>query len=64
LLGAIVVSGVLAVAILWLFYGFHFQPRAGADASARVTEYAGKLKNPLQAKMILTAAHRHLLPQS
>ncbi len=62
--GALVVIGVLAVAILWSFYGFHFHPRPGVDASARLTEYAGRLKNPVQAKMILTAAELHLLPQS
>jgi tetratricopeptide (TPR) repeat protein len=64
MLGALVVVGVLAVAILWSFYGFHFHPRPGVDASARLTEYAGRLKNPVQAKMILTAAKLHLLPQS
>ena len=64
LLGAIAVIGVLSVAILWSFYGFHFHPRAGVDAGARVVEYAGRLKNPVQAKMIQAAARWHLLPQS
>ncbi len=63
-LGAIAIIGVLAVAILWSFYGFHFHPRAGVDASARVTEYAGRLKNPVQTMMILAAQRWHLLPQS
>lgn len=62
--GALVLIGVLAVAILWSFYGFHFDPRPGVDASAHLTEYAGRLKSPVQAKMILTAAKLHLLPQS
>jgi 4-amino-4-deoxy-L-arabinose transferase-like glycosyltransferase len=62
--GALVVIGVLAVAVLWSFYGFHFLPRPGVDASARLTEYAGKLKNPVQARMILSSAKLHLLPQS
>lgn len=61
---AIAVIGVLAVAMLWAFYGFHFHPRAGVDAAARLTEYAGRLKNPVQTKMILAAASWHLLPQS
>jgi len=63
-LGAIAVIGILAVVILWSSYGFHFHPRAGVDASARVTEYAGQLKNPVQTKMILAAQRWHLLPQS
>ena len=64
LIGAIAAIGVLAVAILWAFYGFHFNPRSGVDASARLTEYAGRLKNPVQTKMILAAAHWRLLPES
>ena len=36
LLGALVVIGVIAVAVLWSFYGFHFHPKAGVDASTRV----------------------------
>jgi 4-amino-4-deoxy-L-arabinose transferase-like glycosyltransferase len=64
LVGAIAAIGVLAVAILWAFYGFHFHPRDGVDASARLTEYAGRLKNPVQTKMILAAAHWRLLPES
>ncbi|MGC1451988.1 MAG: glycosyltransferase family 39 protein [Candidatus Sulfotelmatobacter sp.] len=64
LLGAIAVIGILSVVILWSFYGFHFHPQAGVDAGARVVEYAGRLKNPVQAKMIQAAAGWHLLPQS
>jgi hypothetical protein len=64
LLGALAATAVIAVAILWAFYGFRFHPRAGVDASARVTEYAGRLKNPVQTKMILTAARWRLLPES
>jgi hypothetical protein len=64
LLGAILVIGVIAVAILWSCYGFHFHPKAGVDAGTRVIEYAGRLKSPVQAKMIQTAARWRLLPQS
>ncbi len=63
-LGAMAVIGIIAVAVLWAFYGFHFQPRAGVDAGARVTEYAGRLKNQAQTKMILAAARWRLLPES
>ncbi len=64
LLGALAVIGVIAVVVLWSFYGFHFHPKAGVDASARLAEYAGRLKNPVQAKMIVTAGRWHLLPQA
>ncbi len=64
LVGALVVVGVIAVAVLWAFYGFRLHPKAGVDAGPRVIEYAGRLKNPVQAKMIQTAARWHLLPQS
>jgi 4-amino-4-deoxy-L-arabinose transferase-like glycosyltransferase len=64
LLGAIAVVGIVAVAVLWSCYGFHFHPKAGVDAGIRMVEYTGRLKNPVQAKMIQTAAGWHLLPQS
>ncbi len=64
LVRAIVLAGVIAVAVLWSFYGFHFQPKPGVNADVRVTEFVNQLKNPVQSKMILTAARLHLLPQS
>ena len=64
LLGALVVIGVISVAVLWSFYGFRLHPKAGVDAGTRVVEYAARLKNPVQARMIQTAARWRLLPQS
>ena len=64
LVGAVAIIGIIAVAVLWAFYGFHFHPKAGVDAGTRVVEYAGRLKSPVQAKMIQTAARWRLLPQS
>ncbi len=61
---AICAIGIVSVAILWSFYGFHFQPKPGMNADARVTEYVTRLKNPVQSTMILAASHLHLLPQS
>jgi len=60
---ALATIGVVSVAILWAFYGFHYEPKAGMDANARFTEYVGRLKNPIQKKMILTAGRWHLLPE-
>jgi hypothetical protein len=64
LVGAVAIIGIVAVAVLGAFYGFHFHPKAGVDAGTRVVEYAGRLKSPVQAKMIQTAARWRLLPQS
>jgi 4-amino-4-deoxy-L-arabinose transferase-like glycosyltransferase len=61
---ALVAIGILAVAILWAFYGFHYQPKPGTDAAARFTAYVGSLRNPVQRVMILTAGGWHLLPLS
>lgn len=63
LLGALCAIGIVSVAILWAFYAFRFQPRTGVDTSARFTEYVGRLKNPAQKQMILTAGRWHLLPE-
>ena len=60
---SIVAIGVVAVAVLWAFYGFHAEPRSGMDTQARVVEYAGRLQHPFQAKMISQFARWHLLPE-
>lgn len=64
LLGATAIVGIIAIAVLWSCYGFHFHPKAEVDAGTRVVEYAGRLKSSVQAKTIQTAARWHLLPQS
>jgi hypothetical protein len=60
---AIVAVGIIAVAVLWSFYGFHSEPRAGVDASAQVVAYASRLQHPFQAKMISAVAKWGLLPE-
>ena len=64
LLVAFVVIGVMAVAILWTFYDFHFQPRPGVNAHAQVIQRANELKSHVQSGMIRTASQLHLLPQA
>lgn len=65
LAGALVVVGVLAVAILWSFYGFRFQIRpAGLSISPTLAEYAGQLKNPAERRTILALARWRLLPEA
>jgi tetratricopeptide (TPR) repeat protein len=63
LMAALLLIGVIAVAVLWASYGFHSQPRPGFDALPRVAEYAAHLKHPLQAKLISGFASWHLLPE-
>jgi hypothetical protein len=60
---AIVGMGIIAVAVLWAFYGFHAEPRAGVDAQAQVVAYASRLQHPFQARIISAFAQWHLLPE-
>ena len=63
LAAAIVVIGLIAGAVLWTSYGFHFHPRAGVEATTRILASASRLKHPFQAKMIVAFARGHLLPE-
>ena len=64
LAGTLCAVGVIALVILWAFYGFHLHPRPGASAEARVIAYAQRLHHPLQAALISQAARWHLLPEA
>ncbi|HUM04889.1 MAG TPA: glycosyltransferase family 39 protein [Terriglobales bacterium] len=61
---ALIAIGAIAGMVLWSTYGFHLQPRPGVDATQRIMDSAARLKHPFQAKMIVTFARWHLLPQS
>src|SRR4051794_22895434 len=60
---AVVGIAIIAVAVLWAFYGFHAGPRAGVDAHAQVIAYASRLQHPFQAKVISAFSLWHLLPE-
>jgi tetratricopeptide (TPR) repeat protein len=64
LAGTLILSAVIAVAVLWTAYGFHLHPQRGVSAEARVVEYAEGLHSPMQKKLIAEAARWHLLPES
>lgn len=64
LAGALVAIALMAVLILWASYGFHFHPRLGVDAEARVDDYAARLNSPLQNKLITEVTQWRLLPES
>jgi tetratricopeptide (TPR) repeat protein len=65
LFGAIVVISVIAVTVLWAFYGFRYQARpAGMQLNPPLAEYMHGLSRPHEAKGLAFVAHWKLLPES
>jgi len=61
---ALIVTGLIAVVVLWAFYGFRYSARpAGLQMNPSLADYTQQLK-PREAKAVLTLAHWHLLPES
>jgi predicted membrane-bound mannosyltransferase len=61
---AVVITGVIAVGVLWAFYGFRYDARpSGLRLNPSLAEYTQKLK-PREARAILWLARWHLLPES
>ncbi|MGO9096405.1 MAG: ArnT family glycosyltransferase [Bryobacteraceae bacterium] len=64
LVGALVAAGLLAVVVLWAFYGFRYQARPdGMALNPPLAQYARQLK-PMEAQGILLAARWRVLPES
>jgi hypothetical protein len=64
LFGGLAAISILAVLILWAFYGFRYAARpAGLHLDGSVDEAAHGLK-PFMAQGIVFLAHHHLLPES
>ncbi len=64
LAGVLVATGVVALAVLWAFYGFRYAARPdGLRLDPSLAGYVGSLK-PAEAKGILLCARLHLLPES
>lgn len=64
LFAGLAVVTVLAVAVLWSFYGFRYNARPGGlRLSPTLVQYVEPLK-PLEAKGILLLARWHILPES
>lgn len=62
--GSLVALTVVAVLVLWVFYGFRYQARPGAlRLSPSLAEYVVPLR-PIEAKGILLMARLHVLPES
>jgi 4-amino-4-deoxy-L-arabinose transferase-like glycosyltransferase len=62
---ALVVIAVISVGLLWGFYGFRYASRpAGLELNPPAAEYIQGLARPGEAKLLMTIAHYHLLPES
>ena len=61
---ALIITGLIAVGVLWAFYGFRYSARpAELQLNPSLTDYTQQLK-PREAKAVLTLARWHLLPES
>jgi hypothetical protein len=63
LFGAVVCMSVIAVVVLWSFYGFRYSMRPAGLPHTTVAEYVKPL-GPLSAGPVLFFAKYHLLPES
>lgn len=62
--GAFVAAMLIAVVVLWAFYGFRYQARpAGLALSPSLFDYAQGLKG-MEPRFYLTLARWHILPES
>ena len=62
---AIVLMSVIAIAILWAFYGFRYQAReAGLQLNPTMPQYLQQLSRPREAHILAAVAHWHLFPES
>jgi len=64
MVGSLAAISVIALVVLWSFYGFRYAARpAGLALSPTLAEYVHPLK-PMEAKGIMLLAHFHALPES
>ena len=64
LCGALVAIVVIAVTVLWAFYGFRYAARpAGLQLSTSLADYVAPLGH-FDSAVVLGVAHLHLLPES
>ena len=64
MLGALTAIGVIAIAVLWTFYGFRYSARPnGLTLDPTLADYVLPLK-PMEARGILFLARFHILPES
>ncbi|MGC2162449.1 MAG: phospholipid carrier-dependent glycosyltransferase [Silvibacterium sp.] len=65
LAGALIVIGLVSVAILWAFYGFRYAARPdGKQITPPTAVYLQSLHHPFERRVIAFAERHHLLPES
>jgi hypothetical protein len=61
---SLAVIGVIAIGVLWAFYGFRYAARpAGLSLDPSLADYVHPLR-PMEAKVIMLLARFHVLPES
>jgi 4-amino-4-deoxy-L-arabinose transferase-like glycosyltransferase len=61
---ALIITGLIALGVLWAFYGFRYSARpAGLQLTPSLADYTEQLK-PREAKAVLALASWRLLPES
>ncbi len=64
LLGALIPLTLIAIAVLWAFYGFRYSARPGDLRLAPTLAESVRTLRPVEAQGILLFARAHLLPES
>lgn len=65
LTGAFIAIVLTGFAVLWAFYGFRYSARpAGFCLNPPLATYLQQISKPFEARILGTAAHLHLLPES
>lgn len=63
--GALVAVALIAVAILWVFYGFRYDARPdGLVMNPPLAAFVNQAPKPTERALVMTAARWHLLPES
>lgn len=62
---ALVIVSVIAIPVLWAFYGFRYQARAdGLQLNPPLPEFVQQLSRPHDTQLLSAVARWHLLPES
>lgn len=65
LIGASALAIIIAVGILWAFYGFRYAARPGGlELNPPFTRYIQNMPNPVQARVLTAVASARILPES
>jgi 4-amino-4-deoxy-L-arabinose transferase-like glycosyltransferase len=65
LIGASVLACIIAIGVLWAFYGFRYAARPGGlEIKPPLTQYVQGLSKPAEARILLALARAHVLPES